>query len=141
MAISTYKTFLMKKNATVYEKVIDIKDFPDLGGSPETLETTTLTNKMQTSIPGIQKMDALEFTCNYTLADYKTLKALEGTETDYAVWFGGTEASGTVTPDGTNGKYAFKGYLSVYPVGGGVNEVVEMKVTITPSTEIALVTE
>jgi hypothetical protein len=141
MAISTYKTFLMKKNATVYEKVIDIKDFPDLGGSPETLETTTLTNKMQTSIPGIQKMDALEFTCNYTLNDYKTLKALEGTETDYAVWFGGTEASGTVTPDGTNGKYAFKGYLSVYPVGGGVNEVVEMKVTITPSTEIALVTE
>lgn len=141
MAISTYKTFLMKKNATVYEKVIDIKDFPDLGGSPETLETTTLTNKMQTSIPGIQKMDALEFTCNYTLDDYKTLKALEGTETDYAVWFGGTEASGTVTPDGTNGKYAFKGYLSVYPVGGGVNEVVEMKVTITPSTEIALVTE
>lgn len=141
MAISTYKTFLMKKNATVYEKVIDIKDFPDLGGSPETLETTTLTNKMQTSIPGIQKMDALEFTCNYTLADYKTLQALEGTETDYAVWFGGTEASGTVTPDGTNGKYAFKGYLSVYPVGGGVNEVVEMKVTITPSTEIALVTE
>lgn len=141
MAISTYKTFLMKKKATVYEKVIDIKDFPDLGGSPETLETTTLTNKMQTSIPGIQKMDALEFTCNYTLDDYKTLKALEGTETDYAVWFGGTEASGTVTPDGANGKYAFKGYLSVYPVGGGVNEVVEMKVTITPSTEIALVTE
>ena len=50
MAISTYKIFLMKKATAgeTYEKVIDIKDFPDLGGAPEMLETTTLSDKMQT---------------------------------------------------------------------------------------------
>lgn len=32
MAISTYKVFLMKKSGTSYSKLIDIKDFPDLGG-------------------------------------------------------------------------------------------------------------
>lgn len=34
MAISTYKTFLMYKasGGSTYSKLIDIKDFPDLGG-------------------------------------------------------------------------------------------------------------
>ena len=138
MAISTYKIFLMQKNADAWEKLIDIKEFPDLGGTPEMLETTTLSDRMQTYIPGIQSMDALEFSANYTLDEYKKLKALEGTEKDYAVWFGGTEAGDTVTPTGTDGKFTFKGQLSVFPVGGGVNEVVGMTVTIAPSTPISM---
>ena len=139
MAISTYKVYLMKKASTgsTYEKLIDIKDFPDLGGTPEQLETTTLSDGMQTYIPGIQSMEALEFTANYTATDFNTLKALGGTQTDYAVWFGATESSGTLTPDGSNGKFAFKGDLAVYVVGAGVNEVVDMKVVITPSTPIS----
>lgn len=137
MAISTYKVFLMKKGSgDTYSKLIDIKDFPDLGGAPELLETTTLSDKMQTYIPGIQSNDALEFTANYTKADYETLAALADTEADYAVWFGGTESGGVVTPDGSNGKFSFTGTLSVHVVGGGVNEVVDMNITITPSTVI-----
>ena len=137
MAISTYKVFLMKKGeGSTYTKLIDIKDFPDLGGSPELLETTTLSDKMQTYIPGIQSNDALEFTTNYTKADYTTLAALADIETDYAVWFGGTEAEGVVTPDGSHGKFSFKGKLSVHVNGGGVNEVVDMTITIVPSTVI-----
>ena len=93
---------------------------------------------MQTYIPGIQSLDALEFTANYTKADYSTLKALEGEENDYAVWFGGTESGGVVTPDGSNGKFAFKGALSVFASGGGVNEVVDMTITIAPSTPIEM---
>lgn len=138
MAISTYKIFLMMKKDTSYEKLIDIKDFPDLGGSPEMLETTTLSDKMQTYIPGIQSLDALEFTANYTKEDYTKLKALEGKETDFAVWFGGTEEGSTLTPTGTDGKFEFKGQLSAYPVGGGVNEVVDMSITIAPSTPITM---
>lgn len=139
MAISTYKIFLMKKgDQSAYEKLIDIKEFPDLGGSPEMLETTTLSDSMQTYIPGIQSLDALEFTANYTLADFTALKALDGVENDYAVWFGGTESGGVLTPTGSDGKFEFKGQLSVFPVGGGVNEVVDMTITIAPSTPITL---
>ena len=139
MAISTYKIFLMKKgDQSAYEKLIDIKEFPDLGGSPEMLETTTLSDSMQTYIPGIQSLDALEFTANYTLADFTALKALDGVENDYAVWFGGTESGGVLTPTGSDGKFKFKGQLSVFPVGGGVNEVVDMTITIAPSTPITL---
>nr|DAI57448.1 MAG TPA: Major tail protein [Bacteriophage sp.] len=136
MAISSYKSFLMVKD-TDWKKLIDIKEFPDLGGAPESLDTTTLSDKMKTSIPGIQSVDALEFPTNYTLDEYKRLKAMEGAEKEYAVWLGGTEAvGGEVTPTGSDGKYEFKGELSVFVKGGGVNEVVGMTVTITPSTPI-----
>ena len=138
MAISTYKVFLMKKTGDAYEKLVDIKEFPDLGGSPEMLETTTLSDNMQTYIPGIQSLDALEFTANYTLADFKALKALDGVENDYAVWFGGTGEGDSLTPTGSDGKFNFTGQLSVFPVGGGVNEVVDMTITIAPSTPITI---
>lgn len=138
MAISTYKIFLMMKGSTgsTYEKLVDIKDFPDLGGAPEMLETTTLSDKMQTYIPGIQSLDALEFTANYTKTDFDKLKELEGEEKEFSVWMGATESDGTLTPSGSDGKFNFSGQLSVFPVGGGVNEVVDMTITIAPSTPI-----
>ena len=136
MASSSYKTFLMRKTGTAYEKLVDIKDFPDLGGEPEMLETTTLSDNMQTYIEGIQSQDALEFTINYDVGDYKQLGLLKGKEEEYAVWFGGTEVENVLTPTGTDGKFEFKGQLSAYPVGGGVNEVVDMNIAIAPSTPI-----
>lgn len=138
MAISTYKVFLMKKESNAYEKLVDIKDFPDLGGAPEMLETTTLSDGAQTYIPGIQSQEALEFTANYTKSDFEALKKLEDKELELAVWFGGTEAAGTVTPTGSDGKFEFKGRLSVFVTGGGVNEVVGMTISIAPSTVITV---
>lgn len=139
MAISTYKIFLMKGTGTgtiTYSKLVDIKEFPDLGGEPEMLDTTTLSDGARTYIPGIQETEALTFTANYTSADFTTLKALEGTEGDYAVWLGGTVSDGVATPTGSDGKFSFKGYLSVFVAGGGVNEVVDMTITIAPTTVI-----
>ena len=129
MATSSYKTFLMHKVSEAYEKLVDIKDFPDLGGTPEMLETTTLSDSMQTYIPGIQSLDALEFTANYTKADFTKIKAMEGVDTAFAVWFG---------KEGADGKFEFKGQISAFPVGGGVNEVVSMTISIAPSTPITM---
>ena len=130
MAISTYGIQLMYKEttgSTTYTKLIDIKDFPDLGGAPEMLETTTLSDNMQTYIPGIQGLDGLEFNANYTKADFTRLKALESKDLNFAVYFG---------PDGDDGKFYFTGRLSVFPTGGGVNEVVGLTISIAPSTPI-----
>ena len=143
MAISTYKIFLMQKasgTGTNYTKLIDITSFPDLGGAPEMLETTTLSDGAQTYIAGIESRDAMEFECNYTKADYDKIKALEGTEGSFSIWMGGTVSNGVVTPTGSDGKYDFKGYPSVYINGGGVNEVVKMTVSIAPSTAITIPT-
>ena len=138
MAISTYKSFLMVKNSSTWEKLIDIKSFPDLGGAPELLETTTLSDPMTTNIMGIQSLDALEFECNYTLEDYTKLKEMENETKEFAVWLGGSETGSVATPTGSDGKFEFQGQLSVYVNGGGVNEVVNMTVSIAASTPIKL---
>ena len=134
MAINTYGIQLMQGtkgtgNEITYTKLVDIKDFPDLGGAPEMLETTTLSDAMQTYIEGIQSSDALEFTANYTKEDYTNLTAstIKGQKVPYAVFFG---------DNGTNGKFEFEGYLSVRVNGGGVNEVVGMTISIAPATVI-----
>ena len=144
MAISSYKTFLMVGSGTssiTYTKLIDIKDFPDLGGDPETLDTTTLSDKMKTYIMGIQDAESLAFTANYTWDEYKTLLESVGVRKHYAVWFGGTESNGSVTPTGDMGKFTFEGQLSLKVNGAGVNEVVNLTLTIIPNTEITPVTE
>lgn len=139
MAISTFRVGLMHKGSgSTYTKLLDIKSFPDLGGSPEMLETTTLSDSMQTYIAGIQSLDALEFEANYDLTKYKELKDLEGKTESYAVWFGGTGEGEDFTPTGSDGKFKFDGQLSVYANGGGVNEVVNMTISIAPSTPIEL---
>lgn len=128
MASSTYGTYLMHKGTgDTYSKLIDIKDFPDLGGDPELLETTTLSDAMQTYIEGIQSADALPFTANYSKEDYDKLVALKGRKEAYAVYFG---------EDGANGMFKFDGYLSVKVNGGGVNEVRNMTISIAPASEI-----
>jgi hypothetical protein len=137
MATSTYKTFLMHKKDTSYEKLVDITEFPDIGSDPEMLETTTLSDKMKTFILGIQGNEGLSFSANYDHTDYQALKALEGKTEGYAIWFGGTEGSdGTVTPDGSEGKFSFDGQLSAHPTGGSANEVRGMAIMIAPSTVI-----
>lgn len=138
----TYMTFLMHKKAGVsatWEKLIDIKDFPDLGGEPEMIETTTLSDRMKTYEPGIQDVSSLQFTAAYSLDKYKELKGYDNTEKDYSVWLGGTENSdGTVTPTGSGGKFTFKGKSSTYKSGGGTNEHQEMIITIAPTSVITL---
>lgn len=134
--ISTYRIFLMMRKVDTYEKLVDIKEFPDLGGAPEMLETTTLSDNMQTYIAGIQSLDALEFTTNYNKEAYEKLLALEGKDLDLAVWFGGTGDGDNLKPTGEDGKFSFTGQLSVYPAGGGVNDVVDMTISIAPSTPI-----
>ena len=129
-ARSTYGIYLMHKGTgSTYSKLIDIKDFPDLGGAPEMLETTTLSDAMQTYIEGIQSADALEFTANYNKEDYTKLAALKGKNESFAVYFG---------EKGTDGIWEFGGYLSVRVNGGGVNEVVGMTISIAPSTALTV---
>lgn len=142
MAISTYKVYLMAKTGSpaAWSKLIDIKDFSDLMDAPEALETTTLSDASRTYILGIQEQEAITCTANYTKANMTLLTGsnIKDTEVEYAIWFGGSYSSSTsqVEPDGSDGKYSFKGYLTPSINGGGVNEVVDMTITIAPTTVI-----
>ena len=142
-ATSTYMTFLMHStDGSTWEKLVDIKSFPDLGGDPELLDTTTLTDKQRTGVPGIIESDTLVFEANYDKNDFTKLntqmEADRSANSHYAVWFGGTEVSGEdPTPTGALGKFTFDGKLTVRVAGGGVNEPRAMSVSIAASTPIS----
>ena len=140
MAISSYKIYLMvgTGSPTTYSKVCDIKSTPDgLMGQKNLLETTTLSDGQQTFTEGIRQVDSagFQFTANYTKSDFSTLNGSPYKDADrpYSVWFG---ANSSGNPDGSDGKFDFNGVLSVSPNGVGVDEVVEMTITIAPSTEV-----
>lgn len=139
MAISTYKVFLMKKNTTTYEKLCDITGFPSMMGAPEGLDATTLTDGQRVYIPGIREIEAgLAFTANYDKTTFDSIDADKETEGDYALWIGGTESGGVVTPTGSNGKLEVKGYLYPSIDEGGVNEVIGMTLTLMPTTPVTI---
>ena len=136
MVMNTYASYLMHGTGSgtlTWAKLLDIKDYPDLISPPENLDATTLSDDMRVYIPGIKDTGgAIEFTANYDPTDFAAVQALEGTEGDFAIWFG--ETSGT--PDGSKGKFTFKGYPYASKKGGGVNEVSDMTVGIVVSSEI-----
>lgn len=139
MARTSYQTYLMySEDGTTYEKLVDVKEIPDLGKAPDTVDITTLSDAQKRYLQDILDTGQLEFTANYDLDDYKKLAAMAHKDYHFAVWFGATTAAGVDTPDGNAGKFEFVGQLAVYVKGASVSSPVEMGIAIAPSTEITL---
>lgn len=140
MAMNTYMSFLMHSTdgGSTWTDLVPIKDYPDFLNNINTIDVTNLQNANRTRIFGIgDNGDSLDFTCNYDLADYQALRALDdGTEKDLAIWFGGQIVGSTVTPTGVDGIWSFKGLLKVGVVGKGVDEAREMTVHIAVSSDM-----
>lgn len=127
-AVSTIGTILeTSEDGTTWTKLCKIKGYPALGGSPEQLETTDLEDEVQTFIPGVQSMDAMEFTANYTLDSYNVVKAKAMKDLHYRLKMGENGKDGIATWDGQH---------SVYINEGEVNGVREMTISVSPSTKI-----
>ena len=125
MAISSYNCVLKwGESAETLTKKVDIKDFPDLIGDPNLLETTTLSDAAQTYIPGIKSMDLMTFTTNFTKTDFQACKADEGKTLFYSLEFS----------DGA--KFTWQGQHTMGVPGKGVDEVIEATINIAPSTAV-----
>lgn len=141
---STYGTYLAVKDTDSYKILCPIQDFPDLGGDPEMLQTTTLSDASHTYIKGIQSMDSLQFTTNlYFGAEseegsflYIKKKYDKADINDFAVVFTKDPVAGTELTAGVQLAASFKGQLAIWANGGGVDEVVKCTISISPSTEI-----
>ena len=121
MAISTFGVSLKYGEGTPQTAVI-IKDFPSLLGKRSSLETTSLSDDAQTFISGIrQQSESFDFVANYDPTVYNTLNNLEGDQS-WSLTF--SDGSG----------YTWKGSVSVSVNEGAVDAVLEMTISVTPST-------
>lgn len=132
-AYSTIGTIL-KAGETVaeIEKLCKIKSYPDLGGSPESVESTDLEDTFQTFVLGVQSMEGMEFTCNYQPDEYEALVVSSDTDLYYQLEMG---------EYGSQGRFRWQGKHSVRVTGADVNAVREMVLTIVPSTVISVLEE
>lgn len=127
-AVSTINTVLKAGEAKAsLAQLCKIKSYPDLGGSPEQIETTDLEDTMQTFVDGVQSVDTMEFTANYTKEAHEKVLESAGTEQKYQLEFGDA---------GADGIFSWSGTHSVRVSGGEVNGVREMVITCTPSSKI-----
>jgi len=121
MALSSFGVSL-KYGADAASTEVIIKEFPSLLGTRSSLETTTLKDDAQTFIAGIrQQSESFDFTANYDATVYNSLNSLTG-EQSWELSFS----------DGS--KYTWKGTVSVSVNEGSVDSVLEMTISVTPST-------
>lgn len=121
MAMSAQGT-VFKYGATSPSNEVAIKDVPQIMAKRSSLETTDLSCDARTFIPGLRETsESFDFTSNYDATVFGELNELEGVQ-KCAVIYG----------DGSG--YTWDGYISASVSEAAVDAVLEMVVSVTPTT-------
>ena len=94
-----------------------IKTYPQLNGEREQIEST-----------GVQSVENMNFTANFTLTAYQSLKTNALTDGFFELDFGGSSGA----------KATWEGQYDVYLNEGEVNGLIEMTITVYPSTVVTI---
>ena len=113
-------------SASSYTDLTNLQEIPDIGGSADSVEVTTLEDAAHMYINGLKDYgDSLDFTFLYDKTQFTTLNGLSGT------------ISWKVTLPGTGGATAtFDGEPSVSLNGVGVNDAITYTLAIKPNSAI-----
>ena len=123
---------LSYKKETQFVVIPDLQEVPDLGGSAEKVDVTTLADGNYKYINGIKDFGDLEF---------KFLYSNSGTESNYRICRGLEEAGKVVEwkvsfPDGTS--FEFSGEPSTTIDGQSVNSAITFTLNITLNSDITV---
>ena len=140
MAVLSNVSYLYRKanGTSTFVKLVDIPSVPDLGGAPEQIDITTLSDRKQKNMNGIQSVSSHEFGAWYDDTVYDTLQGIMDADYDktsaseldtYQIWIG---------ENGVGGKFEWQGKLSVYVGGYESNAAIPMTITISDEGEEAI---
>ena len=115
-------------SANTLSELCKIKTFPQLNGEREQIESTDLTDSAQTFVPGVQSVENMQFTANFTTAAYTSLKTNALTDGYFELDFGGNAGA----------KATWEGQYDVYVNEGEVNGLIEMTISVYPSTVVTI---
>lgn len=139
MALLSNITYLLRKEGsgefTINDKLVDITSYPDIGGAPDSIDVTTLSDMVTRNINGIQSSSSHEFGAWYDPTTYAALAEIEEADRTattlarYQLWFG---------KHGEFGKFEWEGKLSVFVGGAESNAARPMTITISDEGEDAI---
>ena len=114
-------------SASSYTDLTNLQEIPDIGGSADSVEVTTLADDAHMYINGLLDYgDSLDFTFLYDKTQFTTLDGLSGS------------ISWKVTLPGTGGATAtFDAEPSVRLNGVGVNDAITYTLSLKPSSAIS----
>ena len=124
-------TLSYKKDSS-YEVLDGLQEVPSLGGTPDKVEVTTLSDGSRRYIKGIKDYGDLTFKFLYQndteTSNFRVLRGLEesGKIVEWKVEF----------PDGTG--FAFSGECTVAPSDGAVNAAITFNLTISLNSDIVV---
>lgn len=128
----TSLSYKADKSTSTYTKLADLQSIPDMGGSADKVEVTTLDDGAKRYIAGIKDYGDLEFELLYdnstANSNYRVAKGLEDSG-DIIHWE-------VALPDGT--KFDFTGSVATTLNGAGVGDAMTFKVTITLNSDISV---
>lgn len=138
----TQDVYLMRLNPTPtakWEKLVCISEYPDLGGEPEQIESTTMCDlKNRTYENGLQDLASFQFVCNATPANKAKLVAAQNADRDepgtYAIWF--STARDADNPNHEDDAWYWQGRLSYWVTGKSINELATYTIAISVSSEL-----
>lgn len=127
-ALSTVGTTL--KYATApdiysFSELVKIKEYPDMGGAPEMLESTDLQDSTETHVLGVQSNPGLEFLSNYTESQFLSA-VVNARENLYY----------RVDIEDEDGLFFVPGQHESWVVGAGVNALRDFRTMIAPKGKI-----
>lgn len=121
--------------AGTYKLLVRSKSMPAPASAPNTVESTTLEDDAQTYEMGIKTSDSKEIIGNLEKEYLDAIDDLEGEKIDIMQLYG-------VKGVGEVAKYAYVGQAVATPTDvGGVDEILEMSVTVIPNTAAKKVTD
>ena len=125
-------TLSYKKTGSTYTEIANLQECPELGGTAENVEVTTLADGNKKYIKGIKDFGELAFKFLYdnsgAESNYRLVRGLEeaGSIVDWKVTF----------PDNTS--FAFSGEVTTAIDSAAVNAALTFTATITLNSDIAV---
>lgn len=125
-------TLSYKTTGSAYKEITGLQECPELGGSADNVDVTTLADGNYKYIQGIKDFGDLAFTFLYdnsgTDSNYRVLRGFEdaGTVVDWQVKF----------PDNTT--FSFSGQVATATGSAAVNAAITFTATITLNSDIVV---
>lgn len=121
------RLYYSSDSGVTFTELVEVKNYPNLFTPAEGVDKTTLAQLQETMIKGIKGAEAMEFECNYNKEDFNTVYELEDDALVYKLSFGENDV---------NGAFVWSGEHAVTMPSGDVNSIVNMLVTVYPSSEV-----